>query len=60
MRYKYLPELILTNFSHISGFRQHWPITGGFEWSDAKYVEFGLADPGKETDWYLHPENWRK
>jgi hypothetical protein len=42
----------------ISGFRGGWPILSNLEWSKARYVEFGLAKPSKETDWYLHPEKW--
>ncbi|KAG2006430.1 hypothetical protein GB937_008718 [Aspergillus fischeri] len=42
----------------ISGFRSGWPILSKPEWSKARYVEFGLAKPSKETDWYLHPEKW--
>ncbi|GFF38759.1 hypothetical protein IFM46972_05660 [Aspergillus udagawae] len=42
----------------ISGFRTGRPIIDGLEWSEARYVEYGLAKPSKETDWYLHPEKW--
>lgn len=55
MRCKY----VLTDFSHISGFRMGWPIIGKIEWSEARYVEFELAEPSEEGDWYLHPEKWQ-
>ncbi|KAJ5162052.1 hypothetical protein N7492_007444 [Penicillium capsulatum] len=44
---------------HISGFRMGWPIINKLEWSEARYVEFELAEPSEEEDWYLHPENWQ-
>ncbi|GIJ90632.1 hypothetical protein Asppvi_009593 [Aspergillus pseudoviridinutans] len=45
-------------YNRISGFRRGWPIIDRLEWSEACYVEYGLAKPSKETDWYLHPEKW--
>jgi hypothetical protein len=48
----------LTDYSRISGFRRGWPIIDELEWSEARYVEYGLAKPSKETDWYLDPEKW--
>ncbi|GIK07329.1 hypothetical protein Aspvir_002991 [Aspergillus viridinutans] len=45
-------------YNRISGFRRGWPVIELPEWSEARYVEYGLAKPSKETDWYLHPEKW--
>ncbi|KAJ5513455.1 hypothetical protein N7463_003007 [Penicillium fimorum] len=35
---------------YISGFRMGWLIIGKIEWSEARYVEFELAEPSEEGD----------
>ncbi|KAI2791881.1 hypothetical protein POX_c04761 [Penicillium oxalicum] len=42
----------------ISGFRRGWPILDKLEWSDTRYVEYGLARPHDDRDWASHPEKW--
>ncbi|KAJ5682070.1 uncharacterized protein N7477_002010 [Penicillium maclennaniae] len=48
-----------TGSLHISGFRRGWPSISKLGWSEARYIEYGLAEPSKESDWILHPENWQ-
>lgn len=49
---------ILTIHSHLSGFRGGWPILDDLEWSETCYVEFGLAKPSEDIDWYDLPQKW--
>ncbi|KNG82809.1 hypothetical protein ANOM_009255 [Aspergillus nomiae NRRL 13137] len=47
------------NFSRISGFRMGWPIRSKFQWSDTRYMAYGLAKrPEEDWNWRQHPENW--
>jgi hypothetical protein len=41
----------MIDYSHISGFRRGWPIISKLEWSEARYVEFGLEKPSRERDY---------
>lgn len=56
--YHYVRLLILTEDSHISGFRRVWPVFGELKWSKSCYVVFILAKPWNCREWVLHPEHW--
>ncbi|KAB8263302.1 hypothetical protein BDV32DRAFT_119159 [Aspergillus pseudonomiae] len=43
----------------ISDFRMGWPIRSKFQWSDTRYMAYGLAKrPEEDWNWRQHPENW--
>ncbi|PTU22714.1 hypothetical protein P175DRAFT_0507518 [Aspergillus ochraceoroseus IBT 24754] len=47
-----------TGTVRISGLRRGWPILDKIQWSDTRYVAYGLANRPDETDWRSHPEKW--